>query len=60
MNEIIARPVKYVRFDTNVLYLIPRCWGSFLCNDGKRECRDCPVSRECEFKQAGIKASAKA
>ncbi len=60
MNQIIGRPVKYIRLDNSVIYLIPSCYGSYLDSENKRDCRFCPVSRECEMKRASIVKSGKA
>lgn len=54
MTERIARPVKYIRLSSNVLYLLPRCYCSYPNSDNNRDCRLCPVSVECEARKPPI------
>ena len=54
MTEKIARPVKFIRFSENVLYLLPRCYCSFPDSVDKRDCKLCPVAVECQAKKPPI------
>jgi hypothetical protein len=58
MTETIGRPVKYIRLSGDVIYLLPKCYGSFPDSVNNRDCRVCPISVECRVKKPSIAQNA--